>query len=501
MKAVSSAQMGEIDRQAKADYFMPQVILMENAGIKAYRILKDRIWQGLFPEGEVLFLAGKGNNGGDALVMARQCFLEGKRECSVILADGPPKSGTAPEVNLKMCSALGLEIIDFGSDRKQACRRITGAACLVDGLLGTGLAGQVREPVKELIVRINKAGGLKIAIDIPSGIGDTYRKEYVSVRADFTLTVGLPKICLYLPLARRSCGEIIIVKEVFPPDLVDPPDALGEMLEPDNLPELIPKLPSDTYKTKRGHLAVFAGSVGTTGAAWLAATSAARSRTGLVTLFVDQDLYGASVPKFSSVMLRPAPPGPEDFDPASFSAFLIGPGWGVSESRRKRLKYLLSLDLPGVIDADGLNNLGELRGDKLDLGGRWVLTPHPGEFCRLTGDEVEEVLADPLPKLTRLSSEFNAVVILKGHVTFIATPAGSNWILDGMNPALATGGSGDVLAGMIAGLLAGGLSPADAARLGVLAHSQIAWTAWREKGFFLAEDLIPYISLEFKGRG
>jgi NAD(P)H-hydrate epimerase len=151
-----------------------------------------------------------------------------------------------------------------------------------------------------------------------------------------------------------------------------------------------------------------------------------------------------------------------------------------------------------VLDADGITLLAGLGGPR--LGGRWVLTPHPGEFSRLAGLEVPELLADPLPRLLEASSRLEAVILLKGHCSYVASPEGRYWILDGMNPALATGGSGDVLAGIVGGLLAGGLAPLAAARVGALLHGRAGEQAYRERGYFLAEDLLPFVSLLVKDR-
>jgi NAD(P)H-hydrate epimerase len=269
------------------------------------------------------------------------------------------------------------------------------------------------------------------------------------------------------------------------------------MLDDGALRDLAP-LPREAHKGRRGHLAAFAGSEGTTGAAWLASTAAARSRPGLVTLFLDRSLYTSAIRRFQSVMVRPWDGPAQDFPARRFSALLVGPGWGLGPGRAEWLAHLLGLALPGVLDADGITLLAGLDGPR--LGGRWVLTPHPGEFARLAGLEVPELLADPLPPLLEASSRLEAVILLKGHCSYVASPDGRYWILDGMNPALATGGSGDVLAGIVGGLLAGGLPPLAAARIGALLHARAGERAYGERGYFLAEDLLPYVSSLVKDR-
>jgi hydroxyethylthiazole kinase-like uncharacterized protein yjeF len=500
VRVADSARMAEIDRLARERYAIPQAVLMEDAGLRAYLLARERIWAGGPPPGPVVFLVGRGNNGGDALVMARQCRLEGRRELHVVLGAGEPEQDSLTATHLAACRALGLPVLRFPERAGEVQSLLAAARWIVDGLLGTGLNGAAREPLAELIRLANASPAATVAVDIPSGIGDAFRSGYPAVQSEYTLTIGLPKLCLYLPLARALCGQILVVPNVFPEELLEVPELAGRMLHAEELEEL-PVLPRDAHKGRRGHLAVFAGSEGTTGAAWLAATAAARSRTGLVTLFMPRALYAAALPRFKSVMVRPweAAADPQSFEPGRFSALLVGPGWGTTDDRLRWLENLLYAGLPGVLDADGITLLARLA-PRRPLGGRWVLTPHPGEFARLAGAELARVLEDPFTLLLRASAEMEAVIALKGHCTFIASPDGRYWILDGMNPALATGGSGDVLAGVIAGLAAGGVPVLEAARLGVLLHSRIGEEAHRERGYFLAEDLLPYISAALKGR-
>ena len=498
MKAVDCARAALIDRLARERYHLPELVLMEDAGLAAWRLACERLWSGGQPDGPVVFLAGRGNNGGDSLVMARQCRLGGHGALCIVLA-GEPSADSPAGLHLAICQALGIEILRFPADLAQVEQRLAQAAWLVDGLAGTGLAGAARPPLDALIRLVNASSGRALAVDLPSGTGDAFRQGYPAVEAELTLTIGLPKLCLYLPLVRPYCGQILVVPGVFPQELTEGPDIPGEMLEQEALRELRP-LPREAHKGRRGHLAVFAGSEGTTGAAWLASTAAARSRTGLTTLFLDRALYSSAFRRFQSVMVRPweLASGPRGFEARRYGALLVGPGWGLAPERAAWLARLLEQALPGVLDADGITLLAGLPAPR--LGGRWVLTPHPGEFARLAGLEVPALLADPLPPLLAASARLEAVILLKGHCSYVAAPEGRYWILDGMNPALATGGSGDVLAGIIGGLLAGGLAPLAAARLGALIHARAGELAYHERGYFLAEDLLPYISLLVKDR-
>jgi NAD(P)H-hydrate epimerase len=485
--------MARIDREAQERFSIPEIVLMEDAGCGIYAVLREKIWKSGPPSGPVVFLAGKGNNGGDALVVARLCRLAGMSRLAVILGSGEPETKSLAGVHLRICRSLGIDVIDYGVQTRQAHRLMSEAQWLVDGLLGTGLTGPVRSPLEELIQRGNRVAALRIALDIPSGIGDAFRKGNTAFQADYTLTVELPKLCLYLPNTRRFCGDVYLVRGVFPPELVDHEDIPGQMITGLIKQHLLRPLAPDSHKGQRGHLAVFAGSEGTTGAAWLCSTSAARSRAGLVTLFLDRSLYAGNIPKYSSVMLHPWDGDLPDLK--KFDALLVGPGWGLSEQRERCLEQLFDARIQGVLDADGISLLATLRKKRrVKLGGAWILTPHPGEFSRLLDMDTAAVLDDPLPALLRASAELEAVIILKGHCSIVACPDGGYGVLDGMNAAMATGGSGDVLAGICAGLLSSGHESENAANLAVLLHSEIGKQLYRDKGYFLAEDMVASIS-------
>jgi hydroxyethylthiazole kinase-like uncharacterized protein yjeF len=499
VKIVDSRRMGDIDRRSQQEFGMPSMLLMENAGIKAYQAWKRKILRGERPEGGAVFVAGKGNNGGDALVLARQSLLDGIPGVAVILADGRPAEGTDPGVNLGMCESLGIPVVSWRDQNERAKALLSAAAWVFDGIAGTGLKGAIREPLAALVDYLNGCRGIKVAVDVPSGVGDGYRAGFPAVRAEYTLCMGLAKTCMYLPRARLFCGLIIVVPLGFPPALAEDSAIPGELLEENAFRFLAKPIAADSHKNRRGHLAVFAGSPGTTGAAVLTATAAARARVGLVTVFLDSQAYPLIAPRFSSVMARQwdgsAEPERSGFDPKRFSAVLVGPGWGVTKDKERWLRHLISLETPGVVDADGLTLLaGFPRGNETVLGGRWVLTPHPGEFSRLTGVSMDEILDDPVSHALSLARRMEGIVVLKGACTCIAEPEGRYWIFDGVNPALGTGGSGDVLAGLVAAGIAGGMAPLDAALFGVSLHGRIGRIARSRLGWFLAEDLLPLVS-------
>ena len=499
LRLVDSFQMGEIDRAAEERFGIPSPILMENAGLKALGAMQQRIWHRPVPKEPITVVSGRGNNGGDALVIARQLHAIGAQNLTVLLSHGEPAHGSQCAANLAICRALGIPVVD-GPDGAFEC------GWVIDGMAGTGQRGALHGPAAALAERINRSRARVIALDAPSGVGDRFAAGMPSVRADWTLALELPKRALYLPAARPACGSIIVVPIGFPAALTGIAGATARLLGPAALPSLLPAVRPDAHKGMRGHVAVLAGSVGTAGAARLAATAAGCSRAGLVTLHADADTHPIQAAALTSVMVAP---WSEAVDPGEltrrFDSLVVGPGWGTGPARAEWLERLLVLPACGVLDADAITLLGRARGRAQRLAGRWVLTPHPGELARLLDATVADVLADPAVAAGEVAARFGAVVVLKGHVTYVAAPDGSDeandvtaprlTVVDGMQPWLATGGAGDVLAGVIGALLAGRrLGPYQAACAGVLIHAVAARRRYRERGWFLAEELPAAVS-------
>ncbi|MCK4540598.1 MAG: NAD(P)H-hydrate dehydratase [Spirochaetales bacterium] len=490
MKLVDSKGMKEIDRKAQKDYGFPELVLMENAGIEACLTLEKEIRGAKVEGGLVVFVAGGGNNGGDTLVMARQYLNNdtGGKTPQIIY----PKLKNAEGVHQNICRTLGIPSMIWERETEKVREKLKEAAVLVDGLTGTGIKGPLSSDLAELVEVINKSPCLKVALDVPSGISDTYRKGDPAVKADITLSIGLPKSCHYLPAARPLCGRIEQIKIGFPEALITDPNIPGELLTMNDLPEIIPPLHPSDYKNPRGVLAVYGGSPGTSGAGILAASAAGRSRAGLVTLFIDEGCYQAAAAVMKSIMVQPVSyPGYKP-EVKGFTAFLAGPGWG-KEGRRDTLKELLSTGLPGVLDADALELYRDLGPGRRETP--LILTPHPGEMSVLTGTARDEILADPLTVAKEYAKKSGAVITLKSHIVYVVSPAGRYSIIDGMNPALGTGGTGDLLAGITAGLLSAGIPVYDAARGAALIHQHAGRIGYKEKGLFLAEDLLPIISV------
>ena len=501
LRVATGAAMAAIDRRAQSEWALPGSVLMENAGANAYAAVRANLWAGCAATGPLVFVAGRGNNGGDALVMARHASNGGAGDVVVVLAAGEPRPGGAPAANLAACRALGIPVA-VGADADAA---IAAAAWIFDGITGTGLRAELAAPAAAIVERINAAPGKVVAIDVPSGLGDGYRGGPL-VRACATVTIGLPKRCLYLPAARTAAGEVLVVAAGFPRALLTDSAVGCDLLTAELLSDLLPAAAIDAHKGTRGHVAVFAASPGTTGAGHLAGAAAGRVGAGLVTLYVDARTYELVAPAARSTMCRrlEVTGGPElKALLARHEALLVGPGWGLDDARLALLGELLEAPLPGVLDADGLTLLARLaakEGQPRRLHGRWVMTPHPGEMGRLLGIPTAEVLADPAVAATAAAERWQATVILKSYVSYVACGASAAAsgstplaLLDGGNAALGTGGSGDVLAGVVAGLLGRGVAPAVAARAGVLVHAEAARLALGTGGWFLAEDLLPHL--------
>lgn len=485
---VTAAQMAAIDKAAQ-EQGIPGMVLMENAGQHALRLWLRRALSGGQERelGPVVAVAGAGNNGGDALVMARGCSNLGIPVTAVL--SKKELKGSAEEQRRILHS---MRVPLFYWDEPEAQRSIAEARWIFDGVAGTGISGELRGSSREIVEAINESSATVLAVDVPSGLGDEYRPGFSAVRAEATVTMGLKKRCLFHPGARELAGEIEVGDPGFPRALLSP-ESGSILVTGSDLSSFYPRVGLSAHKGKRGFLGLFAGSEGTTGAAVLAGRGALHSGCGLVRIHTDPASRSEIAGGDPALMVQGL--DLSRFDPLNspklkellsrYSALALGPGWGVSPERRRLLRALAESSLPAVLDADGLNNLVD---EKLRLWD-WVLTPHPGEAARLLAWEPGDVLADPGSAAAELSRTYEATVLLKGAVTVIRSPEGSEWFVEGMNPALATAGSGDVLTGIIGGLLARGASPSDAAIAGALLHQEAGARLFEDSGWFAASAL------------
>lgn len=511
MIVVSAEEMRRLDRLTIEKYGVPSLALMERAG----RGVAQAILRRFLPAARkgVLVVAGKGNNGGDGLVAARLLREKGIA-CEVLLLGRKDELSPDAAANLKAYEKRRGKVRELGGDLgAELGGRLQRAGLAVDALLGTGLKKEVEGLYAQAIDFLNASGVPVVAVDLPSGLdADSGRPLGRAVRAALTVTFGFPKIGQVIHPGIGHVGELAVVDIGIDPRAVEEVQPRCRLMEEDEVAALVPRREPDSHKGTYGHLLIVAGSRGKTGAAALAARGALRVGTGLVTLAAPRslnDIYAASLTEAMTELL------PEDeneemapLDETTWarllekkSALLIGPGIGVGDSRRGALRWLIkNLTLPWVIDADGLNNLAP---DVSWLGKAKsppVLTPHPGEMARLMGSSPEEVNRDRVGNARRFAETHGCYLVLKGARTAIAAPDGRVWINPTGNPGMATGGMGDVLAGMLAGLLAQRLSVPDALRLGVFLHGLAADRVKAARGEIgmIASDVVEELPAALK---
>lgn len=476
------------DRWAIEELGVPQPVLMERAGAAAAQIVAH-----LHPRGPVGVVAGKGNNGGDALVVARTLSAWGRdvrllhtgRAESEPLLHGWALSGRRTEALAD--DALG--------------RALEESEVWVDGLLGTGITGPPRGEPARLIDALRARGGAVVALDVPSGVdADSGRVEGVALNAAATVAFGFPKLGTLLHPGRGRTGRLLAVEIGFPPLRAE--DAGGVLLTPGWARRRWPVREAVTHKNQVGALAVVAGRLGMAGAGILAARTALRAGAGYVRLVTDpgnREIVQSALPE--AVFVDGSDPAAVREAVAASRAVAVGPGMGLDDRARALLDLVLSIDGPRVVDADALTLLAQ-SGSAPDLGEGAVVTPHPGEAARLLETSVEEVQRER-PLAARQLREGTGVgaVVLKGTPTLIQGPAGL-WIDTVGTSDLAVAGMGDTLTGAIGAFLAQGCPAAEAAGLGLMATGRAAVLAGRGRGLQAADipDFVPGAMAEGEGR-
>ncbi len=438
MKVLTAAQMREVDRRT-IEMGIPGIILMENA---AHAVVREMVRVfGPLSSHRIIIYCGKGNNGGDGLAIARLLVIHHKPlALHVILVYPESEFDGDAAANLKMLKVTG---IPFHKELPLEALRST---IVVDAVLGTGITGPPHGPSLEAIRAINTQFPLAkvVAVDVPSGIAsDANRTEREIVNAALTITFTAPKRCHVLPPNCGKVGELVVAA-------IGSPDSLLELSnvavsEPSDFRVLFAPRQADAHKGKYGHAFIVGGASGKSGAVRMAGLAALKMGAGLVTVASEAVELNPDLMTHNLWDATAALPG--------MNVVAIGPGLGKSNEAKVLLVQLLaSASTPLVIDADGLNLLADMNWKASKTLA--VLTPHPGEMARLLESSVAEVEADRLAAVEKLARKRNAIVVLKGQRSLIATPTGRVWINPTGSPAMAKGGSGDVLTGMIAGLIA-----------------------------------------------
>lgn len=480
---LSAAAMRDADAYAIESVGLPGFTLMESAGRAAVDSLVRR-WSPI-RGGRIVILCGRGNNGGDGLVMARNLVARGARVTVVTLAKAAEMSPDAAH-NMRILERLhaedaSLELAMMRYDDREVLGSIPPADLYVDALVGTGMQHALAGPVRELVEWLNAQREPVVAVDIPTGLhADQGRALGTAVSARLTVTMGALKTGLLVNAGPKLAGEIEVAEIGIPRHAlercVNQPSCALQTTDA-AVRSLLPRRSETAHKYSVGMTVAIAGSPGLTGAPVLASTAAARVGAGAVVCASHEAVQPVLASKLTEVMTLSLPGSAEDLDAdAAFHALqgrlsqaaslLVGCGLGRGAGTAALVRRLVSdTDLPLVLDADGLNAFVDHTALFTQrTGSRLVLTPHEGEFRRLAGD-ID--LSDRVEASRKWSAAWSAVLVLKGMPSLVATPAGRVYICGTGGPALATAGTGDVLAGMIAGLLAQGLSPEAAALCGV----------------------------------
>jgi len=480
----------------------PGHVLMERAGAGAARALCERLHR---PRGPVVVVCGRGNNGGDGFVVARH-LRRARVPVEVWLAARPEEvRGDAARMLAAWRRARGaVHALAAPAHVEALARRLARAAAVVDALFGTGLNAPVTGVAAAAIAAINAAGAPVLAVDIASGLSaDTGAPLGAAVRATMTATFGYPKVGQLMYPGVEHTGLLAVVDIGIPPEALATVAPRIMLLESEEVGALLPPRRRDAHKGAFGHVLVIAGSRGKTGAGLLAAQAAARSGAGLTTLAVPATLQAvleAQVREAMTAALADTGDGAAALaDGAAVNALVAdreavvcGPGLGQAAATRALVAHVVrQCAAPLVLDADGLNAVA---GSAIlrDRPGPTVVTPHPGEMARLQGGDTARVQADRLGAARAFARAERVVVVLKGARTIIARPDGATAICPTGNPGMASGGTGDVLSGVIGALLAQGLTAYDAAALGVFAHGAAgdAVAARQGEAGLLASDLL-----------
>ena len=512
MKIVSATQMAQIDRRTIEEFGIPGEKLMERAGEGVFRAVTRLLAE---REGGVLLFAGKGNNGGDAFVVARLLQKAGIVNLTVLLGEEPELKGDAA-TNFARLKETAAEIIVAHEAKDLQKVRVEGFPVIVDGIFGTGMKGAAQGFYAEAIEFINCASERDrkvVAIDIPSGInGDTGIHEGPCVRADVTVTMGLPKVGLLRADALNFIGKLEVVDIGIPAQVIEEATGPADLLTETEMSALIARRKRITHKGDYGRVFVLAGSRGLTGAAAMVCSAAMRAGSGLVFLGIPASLNPILEVKLTEPMTVPLDETPEGT--VAFSALpkvleqlsrctnaIIGPGLSTHPETARLVEAILQqAKVPLLIDADGLNCLQ----GKTDLLRRYpaplIITPHPGEMSRLTGLEAQHILENSWEVAADFAKENGVIVILKSAETVIADADGSLYINIAGDAGMATGGMGDVLSGVVASLVGQGLKPVHAAKLGTFVHGIAGEMGVQEKGqlSLIASDVVELLPAAFE---
>jgi len=480
-RILGAEAMREVDRRAIEEIGLPSLVLMENAALGLVEAVTDQ------PEVEtVAIFCGPGNNGGDGLALARQLDARGYELAVFLVTGGKELEGDAA-IQQRICEQQGIELFSVAPDDDlvPVLAVAREADLIVDALFGTGLGRPLEGTFAELVMALNDLPPQRLAVDLPSGLNGTRTEVFgPCFDADLTVTFAALKRATVMPPAADRVGEVRVTNLGIPPQLleeVEEEEGRLFLLSGRELAAELPERPPAAHKGDFGHGVILAGSPGKAGAAVLAARGAVRGGAGLVTAAVPAPLLATVDGASLESMSLPLPATDEGAlaeaavdELLAFlddkSALALGPGLGQGDATVAAIRRLArEAPVPLVLDADGVNAFAGRAGELRERSAPTVITPHPGEMGRLLGLAGSEIQADRPVAARRAARETGALVVLKGYQTLVATPAGDVHLGPTGNPGMATGGSGDVLTGLLLALV-GRLEPLPAACLGVYLH-------------------------------
>jgi len=494
MRVLNTQQMREADRRTIDDVGIPSIVLMENAGRQAVAAMEAAFED--LSTSHVGVLCGRGSNGGDGFVVARTLVQRGVETSVFLLGSVADVRGDA-RINLDVLGRIGLTVVEITTAQEWELHfsEISQCEVLVDAILGTGFHGKLSGLLETVVADVNGLGVPVVSIDLPTGVSaDSHELEGEAIDAAMTVTLAAPKLPLVLPPADSYSGDLVIADIGIPLPILDEVEGpYIELLTRERMRELVPARAADSHKGDFGRVLIIAGSLGRTGAAHLAGIGALRSGAGLVTIATPRSCLAtiaAMAPEYMTEPLDETATGTIDY--AALDRVLeikadiiaVGPGLGQSPGTAAFVQGLLErAGVPLVIDADALNAfVGEperLMGrDGVDV----VITPHPGEMARLVNTSIEAVQSDRLHHAQEFAAAHRVHVVLKGHRTIIAGPNNRAFINLTGNSGMATGGTGDLLTGMIAAWFAQLLDAEAACKLAVYLHGSAGDLAEADEG-------------------
>jgi len=506
LKVASVEEMRELDKKAFEKFGIKEEILMENAAGAVYFAILGEI--GVKGKNFVIF-SGPGNNGGDGLALARKLYSS-KGDVKVYLLSEPEKFKGASRTNYEILLKIGIKIEDIKEDALEEIKKdVEKADLVIDAIFGTGLKKEVEGRYADIINLVNSHARKVLSIDIPSGInGDTGKIMGVCIKADYTVSFGLPKIGNILYPGFEKCGKLHISHISFPRHHYERDKIKVEINEPLKLPE----------RDKQGHKGTFgdvlfiAGARGYYGAPYFSSLSFLKAGGGYSRLATPKSVTPFIGTKGSEVVFLPL----EETDEGSIAlenkgkilevaekVDMVVLGCGISlnkESRELTLELTESIEKPLLIDGDGITAISEKIDTVRERKSPTILTPHPGEMARITGKSIKEILDDKIGILKKTCKDLNAIIVLKGAHSLIGYPDERIFVNMSGNSGMATAGSGDVLTGVIAAMFGLGFRIEDAVRMGVFVHGLAGDIASKEKGEdgITAQDILNCLPFAIK---